>query len=377
VPITNFLNFTTNAVPTTADYLVGFVDDAGNRGQYEYKTTFQSLFNAYGTYASGLSGITPSQLSTGHPMWNAGGDFTVPGQLNANNAIVGSSTISTTNGTIFSQGATNAVAVYDRNGSGAYASFYKVGGNNYLAGTTSGTVITYTSAGNVGVGTTTPNTTLTVNGSISANNVINAYQGYGTSGPLGAYAYFDRNGNGTAGAIFRQSGVNQLWDNNAGTVVAYTSSGNVGVGTTNPNKTLTVVGDISATGRVYGTGTISVTSAAPVYGCRAWVNFDGTRDASGVVSTANTNRFIRSSGNVASVLRNATGDYTVNFATAMADANYSVTGGASDGVNANTGAFGFKATTLATGSIRVNTHNYAGTIARVDASNVYVQIFGN
>ena len=170
--ITNFLNFTTNAVPTTGDYLVGFVDDAGNRGQYEYKTTFQTLFDAYGTYASGLSGVTPDQLSTGHPSWNVGGDFTVPGQLNASSSIVGSSNISTTNGTIFSQGATNQLAAYDRNGSGAYASLYKVGGNNYLAGTTSGTVITYTSGGLVGIGTTDPNTTLTVKGTISASNII-------------------------------------------------------------------------------------------------------------------------------------------------------------------------------------------------------------
>jgi len=50
------------------------------------------------------------------------------------------------------------------------------------------------------------------------------------------------------------------------------------------------------------------------YKCRAWVNFDGT----GTVA-------IRASGNVSSITDNGTGDYTVNFATAMPDANYSVT----------------------------------------------------
>jgi hypothetical protein len=55
-------------------------------------------------------------------------------------------------------------------------------------------------------------------------------------------------------------------------------------------------------------------SAATAYGCRAWVNFDGT-GASAV---------IRASGNVSSVTKNGTGDYTVNFTTAMADVNYSV-----------------------------------------------------
>jgi hypothetical protein len=48
------------------------------------------------------------------------------------------------------------------------------------------------------------------------------------------------------------------------------------------------------------------------YSCRAWVNFNGT----GTVA-------IRASGNVSSITDNGAGDYTVNFTTAMADANYS------------------------------------------------------
>lgn len=56
-------------------------------------------------------------------------------------------------------------------------------------------------------------------------------------------------------------------------------------------------------------------SAATAYGCRAWVNFNGT----GTVA-------IRASGNVSSITDNGTGDYTVNFTTAMPDADYSVTG---------------------------------------------------
>ena len=53
-------------------------------------------------------------------------------------------------------------------------------------------------------------------------------------------------------------------------------------------------------------------SAATAYGCRAWVNFNGT----GTVA-------IRGSGNVSSITDNGTGDYTVNFTNAMPDANYS------------------------------------------------------
>ena len=56
--------------------------------------------------------------------------------------------------------------------------------------------------------------------------------------------------------------------------------------------------------------------SAPVFACRAWVNLNGT----GTIA-------IRGSGNVSSVTDNGPGDYTVNFATAMQDANYSVLGG--------------------------------------------------
>ena len=57
-------------------------------------------------------------------------------------------------------------------------------------------------------------------------------------------------------------------------------------------------------------------SAATAYGCRAWVNFNGT----GTVA-------IRDSGNVSSITDNGTGDYTINFTTAMPDANYAATSG--------------------------------------------------
>ena len=48
---------------------------------------------------------------------------------------------------------------------------------------------------------------------------------------------------------------------------------------------------------------------------KAWVNFNGT----GTVA-------IRASYNVSSITDNGTGDYTVNFTTALADANYAAVG---------------------------------------------------
>jgi hypothetical protein len=59
----------------------------------------------------------------------------------------------------------------------------------------------------------------------------------------------------------------------------------------------------------------TVSGTAPIYPCRAWVNFNGT----GTVA-------IRASGNVTSITDNGTGDYTVNFTTALPDANYAAVG---------------------------------------------------
>jgi hypothetical protein len=57
----------------------------------------------------------------------------------------------------------------------------------------------------------------------------------------------------------------------------------------------------------------TVSGTAPLYMCRAWVNFDGT----GTVA-------IRGSGNVSSITDGGTGIYTVNLTTAMSDVNYAV-----------------------------------------------------
>jgi hypothetical protein len=58
---------------------------------------------------------------------------------------------------------------------------------------------------------------------------------------------------------------------------------------------------------------LNATGDAPIYACRAWVNFTGT----GTVTK-------NGSGNVESITDNGTGKYTINFTTAMPDANYSV-----------------------------------------------------
>lgn len=55
----------------------------------------------------------------------------------------------------------------------------------------------------------------------------------------------------------------------------------------------------------------TVSGTAPIYPCRAWVNFNGQ----GTVA-------IKASGNVSSITDNGVGQYTVNFSTALTDTNY-------------------------------------------------------
>ena len=110
----------------------------------------------------------------------------------------------------------------------------------------------------------------------------------------------------------------------------------------------------------------TISGTAPLYMCRAWVNFNGT----GTVA-------IRASGNVSSITDNGTGDYTVNFTTAMVDANYSIN------TNASIDGLGFTGQqnaqpkadyTPLTTDCKVVTSN-SGVATLIDAIRVYVDIF--
>jgi hypothetical protein len=178
-------------------------------------------------------------------------------------------------------------------------------------------------------------------------------------------------------------------------------------------------------------------SAATAYGCRAWVNFDGTSAAnlSGtyartspsttltvtatahglivgssvnldfttgtgldgiytVVTVADANTFtvttvastttsgnvtllrntIRGSGNVSSITDNGTGQYTVNFTTAMPDANYAASVSVSGSSIANTGRF-FTAPAATNPTTSTFRFNCGTTTANEDALYALVAIF--
>jgi len=104
---------------------------------------------------------------------------------------------------------------------------------------------------------------------------------------------------------------------------------------------------------------LNAAGSAPIYACRAWVNFKGV----GAVA-------IRGSGNVSSITDNGVGDYTVNFATAMQDANYcvstAVANAAADGWTLNPRA-------ILSGAIRVKLRSVDNS--QVNADNCFVSIF--
>lgn len=92
-------------------------------------------------------------------------------------------------------------------------------------------------------------------------------------------------------------------------------------------------------------------SVATAYGCRAWVNFNGT----GTVA-------IRASGNVTSITDNGVGDYTVNFTTALPDANYSIQGSCTNATAQGVSVALDSGTTPTTSAVRIRTQSSASTI---------------
>lgn len=138
-----------------------------------------------------------------------------------------------------------------------------------------------------------------------------------------------------------------------------------GVGTTDTqtltNKTLT-------TPNIDSAQFATVSGTAPIYPCRAWISFNA------VPATPT----IYGSANISSITDNGTGDFTLNFTTAMPDVNYSLAGsgmfsGASDG---NTPAVGARrgVTAYVTTSIRIQV-SVPSTAALNDPLYVNAAIF--
>jgi hypothetical protein len=208
---------------------------------------------------------------------------------------------------------------------------------------------------------------------------------------------------GSAGLKYSSdsSGVLALQTNGT-TAVTVDTSQNVGIGTASPGRKLSLKGsdvwqkfeETAGSGRSWLIGTGSGTnfriydetaaldrmavdtsgnlqfnsgygSVATAYGCRAWVNFNGTGTPA-----------IRGSGNVTSITDNGTGDYTVNFTTAMPDVNYCslVSGTGQVGISIDGYAnIRDPAANKLVGSVRVQ--QVIGTNTPYDTPNMNVAIF--
>jgi hypothetical protein len=101
----------------------------------------------------------------------------------------------------------------------------------------------------------------------------------------------------------------------------------------------------------------NATGSAPIYACRAWVNFNGT----GTVA-------IRASGNVSSITDNGVGDYTINFTTPLSDANFAISCAAGSG----SGGALVIPTAYTVNSVRIKLFNLEGVARNDEFVNVAV-----
>jgi len=237
---------------------------------------------------------------TGAAVFNEAGadkDFRVEGDTDANLLFVDASTDRVGIGTSspnekFVVAGNASVDIYKLLGntsapSSTDAFIYRPADNTLGFGTASAERLRIDSSGNVGIGTSSPGDKLVVAASSGA-----------------VYAAFN---NGTVNTVL---GV---------------SAGNVGLLGTTTNQDLLFYANNAERARITTAGLLQFNSGygsvATAFGCRAWINFDGT-----LVTNPASTTGIRGSGNVSSVLDNGTGDYTINFTNAMPDGNYAAVG---------------------------------------------------
>jgi hypothetical protein len=227
------------------------------------------------SFSAGTTGFTPNTFTSGN--------VTLAGTLNIANGGTGATTAQAARNNI--AGAVTSGQYLRGNGSNVLMSAIQAGDVPTLNQNTTGSAATLTTARSI-------QTNLASTSAASFNGSANITPGVTGTLPVG---------NGGTGATSFTAG-NYLKGN--GSSAIQVQSGIPGSDITSGNI---------AAARI--TNALNASGSAPIYAARAWVNFNGT----GVVA-------IRASGNVSSITDNSAGKYTVNFTTAMPNANYTVAG---------------------------------------------------
>ncbi len=263
--------------------------------------------------------INPGNLTVTSGNLSVGGNTTFTGNLTANgNTTLGNAntdTIAITgilnvdSGTLYVNPTDNRVGINDSSPSEAL----DVVGNALVSGTLGVTgAITGASA---------TLTNLTVDTNLIKTDSANDRVGINTTSPSEA---LDVTGAGLFSSDLTVGGVIVADDSTNVTTappITFTGDLNTGIGHSAADTLDFVTGGVPRA-RISSTGLQSSvvpdlsgsnTNLFPEYKCRAWVNFDGT--LSGTITP-------RGSGNLTSLTKNGTGDYTLTFSTAMPDANF-------------------------------------------------------
>ena len=216
-----------------------------------------------------------------------------------------------------------------------------------------------TSTSDVGIGETAPASygKLTVTGSSAADGintwVRNTSDAAGDNVKYAGIQFSIGSDNGSAAIrAYRTNSANNLE-----TALAFFTKDNSAGGTTPTERA-----------RIDSSGNFQMNSGygsvATAYGCRAWVNFNGTGTPA-----------IRASGNVSSLTDNGTGNYTVNLTTAMPDANFCVCASGGDPGTRDGGVMAPASQALTTSTVRVRGFASNALDTPYDLSVVSVAIF--